>query len=241
MSRRQGKAVTEQDQVAEAAVPNGGGTGAVTAEKVYHRLREIIVEGKMPPGTRLVEEATAQMLGVSRTPVREAIFRLESEGLVSRDKRGGAIVAELTSSEIEDIYAVRSALEGLAARLAAGKMTQREFVRLEHTQERLKAATDAHDPAVLASLNFSFHEVILRATHNLTLIGFMEQIHASLRRATQTTLAYPGRAQQALAEHQELIEAFRRKDAVEAERIARQHIDNAFNIRLLLNVREELD
>lgn len=241
MTRRQAKTTTATAPTAEGSVSGSGGSGAVTAEKVYHRLREIIVEGQMPPGTRLVEEATAQMLGVSRTPVREAIFRLESEGLVSRDKRGGAIVAELTAGEVEDIYAVRSALEGLAARLAAGKMTQREFVRLEHMQERLEAATKANDPAALAALNFGFHEVILRATHNLTLIGFMEQIHASLRRATQTTLAYPGRAQQALAEHQALIEAFRRKDAAEAERIARQHIENAFNIRLLLNVREELD
>lgn len=241
MMKRSGRTATRQGTAAEGGDSEGRNSGVVTAEKVYRRIRETIMEGSLLPGTRLVEEATAQGLGVSRTPVREAIFRLESEGLVSRDERGGAIVAELTSEEIEDIYAVRSALEGLAARMAAGKMSQREFVRLEHTQARLEAAAEAMDAEALASLNFSFHEVILRATHNVTLVGFMEQIHASLRRATQTTMAYPGRAEEAMAEHRDLIRALKQNDSADAERIARQHIDNAFNIRLLLNVRAELE
>lgn len=214
--------------------------GAVMAENVYQRLRKTIVEGDLAPGVRLVEETTARHLGVSRTPVREAIFRLESEGLVRRDQRGGAIVAELTGEEIEEVYAVRSALEGLAARMAASTMSSTEFTRLEHTQARLETATREAGPEELASLNFSFHEVILRSTHNSTLISFMAQIHASLRRATQTTLAYPGRAVEALREHRELIDAIRRRDEAGAERIARQHIDNAFHVRLLLNMKEEL-
>jgi len=210
------------------------------AENVYRELRNTIVEGNLAPGVRIVEETTARRLGVSRTPVREAIFRLESEGLVRRDQRGGAIVAELTAEEIEDVYAVRTALEGLAARMAAATMSHTEFIRLEHTQARLEAAAEAGGPEELASLNFSFHEVILRATHNSTLVSFMAQIHASLRRATQTTLAYPGRAAEALKEHRDLIDAIRRKDEAGAERIARQHIENAFSIRLMLNMNEEL-
>lgn len=234
--RREEEAGPVEEEPGRAAA---GGT--ITAEQAYERLRRIIVNGEIPAGTRIVEEATARRLGVSRTPVREAIFRLESERLVTRDQRGGAVVAELSSEEIEDVYAVRSALEGLAARLAVGKMSHRDFVRLEHIQERLKSATREMDADELATLNFWFHEVILKSTHNATLINFMGQIHASLRRATRTTLAYPGRAEEALEEHEALIEALKGQDADESELIARRHIDSAFNIRLLLNVREELD
>lgn len=216
-------------------------TGFVSTEKVYSTLRSAIIAGKMPAGTRLVEEATARSLGVSRTPVREAIFRLEAERLVSRDPRGGVIVAELSSEEIEELYAVRAVLEGLSARLAVHMMLPKDFIRLEQIQEKLEDSTSKRNIDELVRLNLVFHDAILRVTKNATLIGFMGQIHNSLRRVSHTTLGYPGRAKETIGEHRNLIDALRAADADRAETAARHHVNNALRVRLLLSVREELD
>lgn len=239
------QAATDQDVVDETErltdTMEDKSSGYVSTEKVYSTLRSAIIAGRMPAGTRIIEEATARSLGVSRTPVREAIFRLEAERLVARDPRGGAIVAELSSDEIEELYAVRAALEGLSARLAVRMLLPKDFIRLEQIQEMLDDSTSRGDVDELVRLNLVFHDAILRVTKNATLIGFMGQIHNALRRVSRTTLGYPGRAEETRNEHRDLIDALRAGDGDRAEAAARLHVNNALRVRLLLNVREELD
>lgn len=218
-----------------------GPTGILPVDYVYQTLRSQILSGGLQAGTRLVEESTARLLGVSRTPVRDAIFRLETERLVTRDARGGTVVASLTPEEIEDIYAVRSSLEGLAARLAVRTMSPRDHLRLEHVQAKLEEATEQERFDDLTVLDLHFHDVILRSTRNQTLISFMEQLHTGLSRVDASTLAYPGRAAEAMREHRSLIAALKSGNARQAEQVARKHMDNALDIRLMMNLSEEIE
>lgn len=215
-------------------------TATSPAELAYQRLRKAIISGEILADTRLVEETVARQLGTSRTPVREAIFKLESERLVRRDSRGGAIVSTLTPEEIEEVYAVRSALEGLSVRLASRTMLPRDHVRLEHIQARLDEAAESERFDDLTVLDLHFHNVILRSTRNKTLIGFMEQIHDSLRRVDTSTLAYPGRAAEAMHEHRLILSALKAGNARQAEQIARKHIESALDVRLLMNLSDEI-
>jgi DNA-binding GntR family transcriptional regulator len=217
-----------------------GGDSQSPFDHAYHALKDAILKGRLVAGTRLAEEPTAQRLGVSRTPIRQALQRLETERLVRRGVRGGAVVAELTPREIEDVYAVRAVLEGLAARLAAGSMSLQDHVRLEYTQGLLEKATLERRFEDLATLNLRFHGVILGATQNSTLVGFMAQIHDSLRRPSAGTMAHKNRGTVAMAEHRALIEALRNGDASSAEDIARRHIGNALAVRLEIHLLEEI-
>ena len=230
------------DDEFERSVPQTSGLQrGSTVEFSYRTLKTMIINGEISPGQRLIEEGVARNLGVSRTPVRQAIHRLEAEGLIQRTPGYGAIITQLTDAQIEDVYVARAVLEGLAARLAAQIMLPRDYTKLEIVQKRLEAATHDHDTATLASINFQFHAHILRAARNGTVTVFMGQIHDSIKRLEDTTMSYPGRAEAALEEHRELIEAIASRQAERAEQIARNHIDNALHIRLLMNADKEIE
>ena len=223
---------------------NAKGSQAALRQKrppnaVYRGLRADIIRGAIPPGRRMTEEGLATQFGVSRTPVREAVQRLETEGLLERTPYYGITVRQMAPKEIEDVYIVRSDLEGLAARLAARTMSDQEQTKLNVLHDKLDQAVASGDVDLLASLNYQFHGAILKATGNDALEAIMHDIHVRLARLQRSTLGYPGRAERALAEHRALLDALLDRDAERAGRLARAHIDNALQVRLLMHVDQE--
>jgi DNA-binding GntR family transcriptional regulator len=202
------------------------------AEAAYTTLREAIIHGVLRPGQPLAEIGLAEEFGRSRTPIREAILRLESEGLAARVPRRGLVVAKMTREEVLEVYAVREVLGGLAARLAALGMMPTEIDRLVWLNDRLRVATVAGDRKAMIQLNLEFHDAISQASRNSMLRDFMRRLHEWVHRFQETTMAFPGRGLEAIAEHEALIEAIRRRDPDAAERIARVHADRARQIRI---------
>lgn len=200
----------------------------------YERLRAEIVDGTAPPGTPLIEAVIATRLGISRTPVREALRRLEQDGLVERTGRVVA-VRSCSPEEILEIYAVRIALEGLAARLAAEARNEFDLAQLNERHLRMTTlGNNPADPTVMAVTNRGFHEALWASSHNRTLIDLLVRLNSHLSRYTATTLASPGRWKTVLADHEQLIAAIAARDVERAADLAGTHMAAARDIRLRL-------
>jgi DNA-binding GntR family transcriptional regulator len=208
------------------------GSPSSVRESPYEKIKAAILDGTLAPGAPLVESSVAEWCGVSRTPVREALTRLEQDGLVIRGDRG-LVVRERSPEEILDIYDVRIVLEETAARLAAERHTAFDLIRLERLL-RTGEEIDQSDPEALAESNREFHRAVWQAGRNESLMDLLTRLNTHLVRYPITTLTYPGRWQQALAEHRQLVEAISKRDSVRAAEIARQHLTEARDIRLRL-------
>jgi DNA-binding GntR family transcriptional regulator len=204
------------------------------AEAVHMTLREAILHGVLPAGQQLGEIRLASIFGRSRTPVREAILRLEAEGLAARTARSGLVVAQITREEVLEVYAVREMLDGLSARLAAQGLLPNELDHIVWINDRLRMAAEQGDAKAMIDLNIEFHEAICRGSRNTLLQEFMQRIHAWVRRFENTTMSYGGRGLEAVAEHEVLIDALRSRNPEDAERIARQHMSRALQIRIAM-------
>ncbi len=202
------------------------------AEAVHMTLREAILHGVLPAGQPLSEIQLASVFGRSRTPVREAILKLESERLAERFPRRGLMVARITREEVLEVYAVREMLDGLSARLAALGILPTELDRLVWLNDRLRAAAEQGDAQAMLQLNIEFHESVCQASRNSLLLEFVRRIHEWVRRFESTTMAAPGRGLEAVGEHDRLIDAIRARDSDLAERIARDHMMRARQIRI---------
>lgn len=209
------------------------GTAAVS-DAVYATIREAIVTGVLAPGSRLAEEDLAGQFAVSRTPVREAVLRLEAERLATRAPRRGLIVARVTTEEILDVYVVRQTIDGLAARLAAESARPADLIALGAISDRFAAAASAEDAQSMATINLELHEAICRIGRNELLLFFLQQIHDRVRRFPGTTFVHPGRPRSAVEEHREVLEAIRSRDADQAEALARRHMAAAMTARIAL-------
>lgn len=203
-----------------------------TSDLVYKVLHEAIVMSTLPAGQWLGEVQLARLFDVSRTPVREAILRLESDGLAARVPRRGLVVSKITPKETVDVYVVRSAIDGLAAALAAEMATPAEISNLEWINEQFARAAEANDIAALAEINLRFHEAIAHASQNALLISFVNHIHRLVRRFSTTTFAHPGRAAEAVAAHRQLVAAITNRDPELARRIAMDDMTVARQIRI---------
>lgn len=203
------------------------------ANVAYANLKGAISDHKFPPGTRMREADLARWLGISRTPVRDALGQLQSEGLLEAAPRRGLIVASLSHQQVSDIYAVRDALDGLAATLAARHATAAEIATLRELLAR-QADTPSDDTATLARLNERFHNLIYVAARNEYLRAALDALRSSLALLPGTTYSSPGRAAEALEQHAALIEAIASREYELAGRLAREHILAAERIRLLM-------
>jgi DNA-binding GntR family transcriptional regulator len=199
------------------------------SELVRDQVREGIQSGKFQPGERVRENDIAEWLGVSRTPVREALRQLEAEGLLAFVPWRGVVVAELDSQQVVELYKVRASLEGLAAALAAQHIGDTEIELLEAL---ISHGEQSNDPHQLAKINKRFHETIYAASHNRYLIQNLKALQSSLALLNGTTYASPGRREQADKEHRDLFEAIRDRDPIRAEALARQHLKGAEVARL---------
>jgi DNA-binding GntR family transcriptional regulator len=208
-------------------------TGTVQGQKdAYYLLLEAIDKGEFRPGDRLVESELAERFGVSRTPIREALQRLETQGVLARDGRS-LMVASLDHDQLGELYVVRAELEGLAARLAAQHAAPEEIRVLWDMIRRDRDVVGR--PDVLARANKRFHRQIHLASHNRYLIQQLEMVHRSMALLATTSLAAEGRGPKALEEHETIVRAIEARDGEAADAAIREHISRAFETRLLLD------
>jgi len=191
----------------------------------YRGLRKALRSGVLKPGDRIVEATIAQQLDVSRTPVRDALRRLESEGLIEYEARVGLVVTKLNQRAVSELYEMREILEGTAARLFSRYASDLEVTRLLEFAALEKQLQG--DPDALARNNHNFHVHIYRGAHNRFLERSLNAVNASLWLLGQSQMFAPARAKQAMLEHAELARAIERRDSDLAETLARQHVRSA--------------
>ena len=197
----------------------------------YSLILEAVDRGDLAPGQRLVETDLADRLGVSRTPVREALQRLEAHGIVTRDGRS-LRVAVLNHDQLGELYEVRRTVEGMAARLAARHAAPEEIELLAAMVGADRALVG--DATALALANRRFHRQLHLASRNRYLNQMLENIRRSLVLLSQTTLTAEGRGATSLDEHAEIVAAIRQRDEAAAQEAAERHISNAYRARLAL-------
>jgi len=197
-------------------------------EIVFESLREAIISGVLAPGERLMEIQLAEEMGVSRTPVREAIRKLELEGFVVMIPRKGAYVAGVSHKDVADVFEIRAALEGLAASLAAERVTEEEIEQMErillyHEEEEVNLEQ------IVAS-DTDFHAMVYKASRNERLIQILGNLREQIQRFRATSLAVPGRVKEAIGEHRAIVEALASHDVEKAQELASAHIVTAENV-----------
>jgi DNA-binding GntR family transcriptional regulator len=196
----------------------------------YERVRDAILDGTFTPGSPLVEVTVAEMYGVSRTPIREAMTRLEQDGLVERGPRG-LIVRERSPEEILDIYETRITLEATASRIAAERWTALDLGRLRRAMaDCLEVKTS--DTGRMAAVNRAFHSAVWQCGRNQSLVDLLNRLSMHLTRYPETTLAHPGRWEEACLEHSRMVDAIAARDGELASQLATQHFTKAREIRL---------
>ncbi len=207
---------------------------STTQKDAYGLILDAIDVGVFKPGDRLVESDLADRFGVSRTPIREALQRLETQSLLERDGRS-LIVASLDHNQMAELYVVRRELEGLAAALAARHATEEEIQVLRD----MVLADDAlvEDPIELAKANRRFHQQIHLASHNRYLVQQLDLVHRSMALMATTSLAAEGRGRIAQEEHKAIVDAIAARNQEAAGKALRDHISIAFTTRLKQDAR----
>jgi DNA-binding GntR family transcriptional regulator len=203
------------------------------AQSPYEQLKRDISAGELAPGFPLVEVTLAETFGVSRTPVREALTRLEQDGLVVRTERG-LVVRERSPEEILDIYEVRILLAGLGAKLAAARRTVLDLIRIRTRLEAL-GQTDPEDMGAILQANRSFHRSVWKASHNAPVEEIMDRLnHQISARYPFTTLALPGRLSETLDDHAQLLDAIEARNEELAGELAIRHFQATRDARLAM-------
>jgi DNA-binding GntR family transcriptional regulator len=199
------------------------------SEFVFASLRDAIWEGRFARGERIPEEEIARSLGVSRTPVREALRRLQERGLVEVGAGRSLVVAELSKQQVLELYAMREILEGSAARFAAQHANAAEIDMLHRLLDEFDRHRD--NPRMLVALNRRFHSAICEAAHNRYLIQTLDGMHDALALLASNTFRVPNRMNESDAEHRRILSAIERRDPDEAEAAARHHVRQAQRTR----------
>ena len=199
------------------------------SKKVYRILKARIIKGGLFQGGKLFEAKIAEQLGISRTPVREAIKGLAAEGLVKMTPNQGVVVINVSIEDLQEVLQVRRVLEGLAASMAAEKIHPEEIAKLEKIIKKMRMIISKPNPDVAAysELNAEFHNLILIACGNKQLMKICNNLSSSDHRFRIRSLRNnPGRLKYSLKEHQDIVEALKRKDTEQADRLSQVHINN---------------
>jgi DNA-binding GntR family transcriptional regulator len=199
------------------------------ADFVFESLRDAISDGRIAVGERVREEEIARNLGVSRTPVREALQRLHQRGLLVFGNGRGLVVAELSQHQVLQLYAMREILEGSAARFAAQHANATDVTILYRLQKELAEAKP--DALLLVTLNRRFHQAIYEAAHNQYLMETLNMLHDSLALLHNATFRVPSRRSESDEEHRRIVAAIEKRDPAAAEEAAREHIRQAQRTR----------
>lgn len=193
---------------------------------VFNTLRQAILKGELEPGERLMEIQLAERLGVSRTPIREAIRKLELEGLVIMIPRKGAEVAKITEKDLNDVLEVRCSLEELAVELACKKITKEEIVALKDAMNEFKDALELNDVTLSAEKDVAFHDIIFKATHNDRLIQMLNNLREQMYRYRVEYLKDKNTHSRLMNEHEAIISNIENANVNEAKQSIKDHIYN---------------
>lgn len=193
---------------------------------VFNTLRQAILTGDLKPGERLMEIHLADKLGVSRTPIREAIHKLELEGLVTIIPRRGAEVAQITEKSMNDVLEVRRALDALCAELACDRISEKELDDLKAACDHFELTTHTRDLKKIAQADVALHDIIVQATGNRRLIQLINNLSEQMYRYRFEYIKDNSRHEMLVEEHRIIYQSIVRKDKETAAAAARTHIDN---------------
>lgn len=197
--------------------------------QVFKAIEDAVLNGEYKDGDSLNELKISEELGVSRTPVREALMQLELEGLAKNIPNKGAVVIGITEKDIEDIYAVRIRIEGLAARLCAEKISEDELKRFQEIVDLQEFYLSKHDAEQIWSLDSEFHKIIYNASQSRPLKFMLSNFHNYIKRARDISVHADGRAEKTVSEHKAILQAVKDRDGELAELLMARHITNAKN------------
>ena len=209
--------------------PDLGSLSAIPERKplghyVFENLKQAIVRGNFTPGNRLVESHIAEAMGISRTPVREAIHKLEREGLIKKLPQGGFYVLNLTREEIEETFGIRSVLESYAARLAAIKHQKEELAPLEEKIEEFQHFLNRGEWEALLKINTEFHSLLYAMSRSPKLIKMINDLQDQIYRFRRIILRIDTMAKTSNEDHRQMLRAMKKRDADRVETLVRQHI-----------------
>ncbi|HIT62946.1 MAG TPA: GntR family transcriptional regulator [Candidatus Ventrimonas merdavium] len=193
---------------------------------VFNTLRQAILKGELEPGERLMEIQLADRLGVSRTPIREAIRKLELEGLVLMIPRKGAEVAKISEKNLRDVLEVRRSLDELAIELAIDRMTDEDIKELEKAMEAFRNAVKTGDAMTIAECDEAYHEVIYNGTNNSRLVQILNNLREQMYRYRLEYIKDSDMRQILVVEHEQILKAVKNRRVEEAKTAIREHIDN---------------
>ena len=202
-------------------------------EKILEHIRDAIISGALKAGSRVSEPELAERYGISRTPIREAFRQLESEGYLTVIPRRGAVVSEFSQKDVEDFYAIKSILEGYAARQACSRLTGKELDKLQANNSRLIELAALNDIKAFVKVHNDFHETFVKAADNEKLRELITSVVTRFQRLRFMSLSLPGRMEIVIQEHAKIIEAFCRKDADAAEMLVQKNAE--YGGRVLLD------
>jgi len=188
-------------------------------EKILETIREAILRGALKPGEKVAEPELAERFGISRTPIREAFRQLESEGYLTVIPRKGAVVTALSERDVEEFYAIKSILEGYAARMAAVNLSGKDIDRLEAINDRLEQLARDGDVKTFFRVHNEFHELFIRAAGNEKLLELIGQLLMKFNRLRMASLSLPGRMEISVNEHKKILEAFKSNDGEKANQL----------------------
>jgi DNA-binding GntR family transcriptional regulator len=203
------------------------GDRALIRDKAVDRLRSAILSGRYRPGTRLIERELCDLMGVSRTSVREALRTLQSERLITVRPRSGPEVAAIGVKEAKDIYEMRTLLEGAAARLFVERASDREVAELSRLSTAFGAAVAKSDMARMIKIMAEFYECLFAGVRNEAMSDYSRQLHARVNFLRMTSMSKSGRSPNSVREIADIVAAIARRDADAAERAAADHVRNA--------------
>lgn len=193
---------------------------------VFNTLRQAILTGELKPGERLMEIHLANRLGVSRTPIREAIRKLELEGLVTMIPRRGAEVSQITEKSMSDVLEVRRALDALCVELACDRITEEELEQLKQACERFEQAVKTKDTKKIAQADVALHDIIVQATGNRRLVQLVNNLSEQMYRYRFEYIKDFSQHERLVEEHRIIYESIVKKDRETASKEAKLHIDN---------------
>ncbi|MGD8522964.1 MAG: GntR family transcriptional regulator [Desulfobacterales bacterium] len=202
-------------------------------DQTYDIIKNMIILREIEPGKKINEEHIAKEIQVSRTPIREALCRLENEGIVKIIPRRGAFVSDLTETNVREILLIREVLEGLVARLAVENMDEETLEKLRKAIEKVSALPEKdRDLINYTRSEVDFHAILLSASNNQMLKNMMDMVNAHLQIIRLRTVVIPERAQRTVKEHEQILEAIENRDATSAEELMRKHVRSVREVAL---------
>jgi DNA-binding GntR family transcriptional regulator len=194
-------------------------------ESILETIRGAIISGTLKPGEKVAEPELAERFGISRTPIREAFRQLESEGYLSVVPRKGAVVISFSQRDVEEFYAIKSILEGYAARKACEKLAPRDIEKLQSINDKLQLLAEENDIRNFFKVHNSFHDLFIKAADNEKLTELITTLVGRFQRLRIASLSLPGRMELSVKEHQKIIDAFRDGNADLAENLVRSNAE----------------